>query len=208
MHSWKFHALRYSIPIAFVGFPTYLYVPSSLSSQPSFSTSLSLFLFMYASSLCLCLSLSLSRHACIFTCTTFWPRVLVRLVEGLLPVWTEISARKFRSLAASESTTKLDINLPDYPDAILCPSVSLRAPSCLSLSLDTNRRPGPTRKQASCYRRVAIAKDCRKSEINYFYDKSGGTNISSLKSLHNFTLERSTVKILLDSYKIFMKSRL
>lgn len=124
-------------------------------SQPSFSTLLYSPLSLLFSSCMpptpLYLFLSLSRHARIFTSTAFWPRVLARLVEGLLPVRAEISVRKFRSLAASESATKLNINLPDYSDAILCPSVLLRSPSCLFLSLDTNLRLVPSRKQATCY---------------------------------------------------------
>lgn len=137
------HALRYSIPIAFVGFPTYPHASSSLSALNSLSSISFSLLFSSCMpplppiSLSLSLSVSLRTYIHIFTWTAFWPRVPIRLVEGLLPVRAEISVRKFRSLAASESTTKLDINLPDYPDAILCPSV-LRSPFCLFLFLDTN----------------------------------------------------------------------
>lgn len=137
---------------------------------------LSPFLFMFASPL----SLSLSRHARTFTSTAFWPRELARLVEGLLPVRAEISVRKFRSLAASESATKLNINLPDYSDAILCPSVPLRSLSCLFLSLDTNPRIGSSVEETSDLLQSPIAKNCQKDEIDYFYDKS--VNILSLKS--------------------------
>lgn len=125
------HALRYSIPIAFVGFPTYPHASSSLSAlnplsllaSLSFSLPLCLFLFLPPLSFSLSSFVSSRTYIHIFTWTAFWPRVPTRLAEGLLPVRAEISVRKFRSLAAFESTTKLDINLPDYPDAILCPSI-------------------------------------------------------------------------------------
>lgn len=91
-----------------------------------FTTGLSVLFSLYMS-LSLSLSASSSRTY-IRTYTAFWPRVPARLVEGLLLVRAEISVRKFRSLAASESTTKLNINLPLYPDAILCPLVPFQFP--------------------------------------------------------------------------------
>lgn len=80
---------------------------------------------------------SLYFHLCLFhlfflslfcsfsrTRTAFWQCVPARLDEGLLAVRAKISVRKFRSVAASESAAKLDINLPRYPGAILYSLVS------------------------------------------------------------------------------------
>lgn len=149
------HALRYSIPIAFVGFPTYPHAPSSLSALNPFSLlaslSFSLFMCFLFSSLSFSLSLFVSSRTYIHMHGILAARTRARLVEGLLPVRAEISVRKFRSLAASESTTKLDINLPNSPDAILCPSVLFRFSFRFFLSLDTNHRLALTRNQASYY---------------------------------------------------------
>lgn len=103
-------ALRYSIPIVFVGFSTWSHELPSLNVH-SISISGSFIFFLVSLSLSFSSSRTYSR-----TRTAFWQRVPARLVEGLLPVRVKISVRKFRSVAASESAAKLDINLPRYPE--------------------------------------------------------------------------------------------
>jgi len=150
------HALRYSIPIAFVDFLAYS--RCSLVTQSSHCTlfcwSLSLFL-----SLCLSFSMCLVTHIYSYMHGFLARAVPVQLVESLLLVRTEISVRKFRSLATSESTTKLNINFP-MPSYVL----QFLFSSLLSLSPSSDEKVNEWLQAPKRY----IAKDYQKSQNRLF----------------------------------------